>query len=128
MRKPLEIMKGIMDIVFIRDLKIETVIGIYDWERKIKQQISLDVDMATDIKKAASSDNIEDTLNYKAVAKRLINFVETSEFELVEALAEQICNIILNEFDVPWVRLTLNKPGAVSGSRSVGVRIERSKK
>ena len=117
-----------MDIVFIRDLKIETVIGIYDWERKIKQQISLDVDMATDIKKAASSDNIEDTLNYKAVAKRLINFVETSEFELVEALAEQICNIILNEFDVPWVRLTLNKPGAVSGSRSVGVRIERSKK
>ena len=128
MRKPLEIMKGIMDIVFIRDLKIETVIGIYDWERKIKQQISLDVDMATDIKRAASSDNIEDTLNYKEVAKRLINFVETSEFELVEALAEQICNIILNEFDVPWVRLTLNKPGAVSGSRSVGVRIERSKK
>ena len=128
MGKPLELKKGIMDIVFIRDLKIETVIGIYDWERKIKQQISLDVDMATDIKKAASSDNIEDTLNYKEVAKRLINFVETSEFELVEALAEQICNIILNEFDVPWVRLTLNKPGAVSGSRSVGVRIERSKK
>ena len=128
MGKPLELKKGIMDIVFIRDLKIETVIGIYDWERKIKQQISLDVDMATDIKKAASSDNIEDTLNYKAVAKRLINFVESSEFELVEALAEQICSIILNEFDVPWVRLTLNKPGAVSGSRSVGVRIERSKK
>lgn len=116
-----------MDIVFIRDLKIETVIGIYDWERKIKQQISLDVDMATDIKKAASSDNIDDTLNYKAVAKRLINYVETSDFELVEALAENICSIIINEFSVPWVRLTLNKPGAVSGSSSVGVMIERGK-
>ena len=117
-----------MDIVFIRDLKIETVIGIYDWERKIRQQISIDLDMATDIKKAASSDNIEDTLNYKAVAKRLINFVETSDFELVEALAEQICSIVLQEFNVPWVRLTLNKPGAVSGSRSVGVMIERGNK
>ena len=117
-----------MDIVFIRDLQIETVIGIYDWERKIRQFISLDIDMAADIKKAANSDNIDDTLSYKTVAKRLIEFVEQSEFELVEALAEKICEIILEEFNVPWVRLTLNKPGAVRGSKSVGVIIERGQK
>lgn len=117
-----------MDIVFIRDLQIETVIGIYDWERKVRQIVSLDIDMASDIKKAADSDNIDDTLSYKTVAKRLIGFVEQSEFELVEALAEKICEIILEEFNVPWVRLTLNKPGAVRGSKSVGVMIERGQK
>lgn len=117
-----------MDIVFIRDLKIETVIGIYDWEREIKQVISLDLDMATDIRKAAQSDRIDDTLNYKAVAKRLIGFVEESRFELVESLAERICDIIIQEFDVPWVRLTLHKPGAVTGSSSVGVQVERGEK
>jgi dihydroneopterin aldolase len=120
--------KALMDIVFIRDLQIETVIGIYDWERKVKQIISLDIDMATDIKKAAESDNIDDTLSYKQVAKHLIAFVEASEYELVEALAENICEIILKQFEVPWVRLTLNKPGAVRGSRSVGVMIERGQK
>jgi dihydroneopterin aldolase len=114
-----------MDIVFIHDLQIETVIGIYDWERKIRQIISLDIEMATDISKAAKSDNIDDTLSYKTVAKRLIDFVEQSEFELVEALAEKICAIIREEFDVPWVKLTLHKPGAVRGSKSVGVIIER---
>jgi dihydroneopterin aldolase len=117
-----------MDIVFIKELEIETVIGIYDWERKIRQTISIDLDMATDIRKAAASDHIDDTLDYKAVAKRLIAFVEESRFELVEALAENICEIVMQEFGVPWVRLTLNKPGAVSGSRSVGVIIERGHK
>lgn len=117
-----------MDIVFIRELEIETVIGIYDWERKIRQLISIDLDMATDIKKAANSDNIEDTLNYKAVAKRLIAFVSESEYELVETLAEKICEIVITEFNVPWVKLTLHKPGAVSGSKSVGVMIERGVK
>ena len=117
-----------MDIVFIQDLQIETVIGIYDWERKIRQTISLDVEMATDIDKAGKSDNIEDALSYKTVAKRLIDFVEQSEYELVEALAEKICSIILEEFSVPWVKLTLRKPGAVRGSKSVGVIIERGKR
>lgn len=117
-----------MDIVFIRDLQVDTVIGIYDWERKIRQAISLDIDMATDISKAANTDNIDDTLSYKSVAKRLIEFIEESEYELVEALAEKICSIIREEFNVPWVRLTLNKPGAVRGSRSVGVIIERGDK
>ncbi len=117
-----------MDIVFIKALEIETVIGIYDWERKIRQTISLDIEMATDIRTAANSDSIDDTLNYKAVAKRLIAFVSQSEYELVEALAERICEIIRREFNVPWVRLTLHKPGAVSGSRSVGVIIERGER
>jgi len=114
-----------MDIVFIHDLQIETVIGIYDWERKIRQTISLDIEMATDISKAAKSDSIDDTLSYKTVAKRLIEFVQQSEFELVEALAEKICSIVMDEFSVPWIKLTLHKPGAVRGSKSVGVIIER---
>jgi len=114
-----------MDIVFIHDLKIDTVIGIYDWERKIRQTISVDIEMATDIQKSAKSDNIGDTLSYKTVAKRLIEFVEQSDFELVEALAEKICAIIIGEFSVPWVKLTLSKPGAVRGSTAVGVIIER---
>ena len=114
-----------MDIVYIRDLKINTIIGIYDWEREVRQTISLDLEMATDIQKAAASDNIKDTLNYKAVAKRLISFVEGSEFLLVESMAEEIASIVRNEFSVPWLRLRLSKPGAVRGSQDVGVIIER---
>jgi dihydroneopterin aldolase len=114
-----------MDIVFINDLRIETIIGIYDWERKVKQTISLDLEMGTDIRKSAATDAIEDTLNYKAVAKRLIAFVEDSEYLLVETLAEKIADIVLSEFTVPWLKLTVHKPGAVRGSRDVGVIIER---
>ena len=117
-----------MDIIFLKDLKIETVVGIYDWERKVKQTVILDLEMATDVKKAASTDKIEDALDYKAIAKRLISFVGESEFELVETLAEQIAEIILIEFDVPWLRLSLNKIGAIRGARDVGVVIERGKK
>ncbi len=114
-----------MDIIYLSDLRIETIIGIYDWERRVKQVVSLDIEMASDIARAAASDDIEDTLNYKAVAKRLISFVGESEFQLVETLAERITGIILEEFDVPWVRLRLNKQGAVRGARDVGVIIER---
>ena len=114
-----------MDIVFINELRIETIIGIYDWERKVKQTISLDLEMGTDIKKSAATDAIDDTLNYKAVAKRLIAFVEDSEYQLVETLAEKIAGIVLSEFNVPWLKLTVHKPGAVRGSRDVGVIIER---
>ena len=117
-----------MDIVFIQDLRIETVIGIYDWERKIRQTVSLDIEMASDIEKAAQSDSIDDALSYKDVAKRLIEFVEASEYQLVETLAEEICRILRDEFGIPWVRLVLHKPGAVSGSKSVGVAIERGEK
>lgn len=114
-----------MDIIFLKELRIDTVIGIYDWERTIKQAVVLDLEMAADIRRAASTDAIEDTLNYKAVAKRLIEFVEDSGFQLVETLAEKVADIILNEFHVSWVRVTLNKEGAVRGARGVGVIIER---
>jgi dihydroneopterin aldolase len=117
-----------MDIIFLRGLRIETIIGIYDWEREIKQAVILDIEMATDIRKAASSDTISDTLDYKSVAKRLIAFVEESSFGLVETLSEEIAAIILNEFDVPWVRLTLNKKGAIRGASDVGIIIERGTK
>lgn len=113
------------DIVYLRDLKVETVIGIYEWERRIRQRIHLDIEMATDIARAAASDDIEHTLNYKAVAKRISAFVADSEFQLVETLAERIAALIRDEFDVPWVRLTLNKKGAVRGATDVGVVIER---
>ncbi len=114
-----------MDIVFIRNLRIETVIGIYDWEREIRQPVVLDLEMGADIARAAASDHIDDTLDYKAVSKRLIQFVEESEFQLVETLAERCAEIVLDEFEVPWVRLTMNKIGAVSAARDVGVIIER---
>jgi dihydroneopterin aldolase len=117
-----------MDTVFINDLRIETVIGIYDWERKIKQTISLDLEMGTDIRKSAATDTIDDTLNYKAVAKRLIAFVEASDYQLVETLAEKVAGIVLTEFSVPWLKLTVHKPGAVRGSRDVGVIIERGER
>jgi len=117
-----------MDIVYISDLRIETIIGIYGWEREIRQVISIDLKMATDNRKAAATESIEDALNYKAVAKRLIQFVEESEFQLVETLAERIAEIILEEFAVDWLRLKLGKPGAVTGSKEVGVIIERGER
>ncbi|MFK5895190.1 MAG: dihydroneopterin aldolase [Pseudomonadota bacterium] len=116
-----------MDIIYINELKIDALIGIYGWERQIPQTIVLDIEMGADIAKAATSDQIEDTLSYKDVAKRLIEFVGNSEFLLVETLTEQISAIILQEFSVPWVRIRLNKRGAVRGSRDVGICIERSR-
>lgn len=117
-----------MDIVYIRDLKVDTIIGIYDWEREVRQMVSLDLEMAFDIAEAARTDNIEHTLNYKAVAKRLIAFIEGSEFMLVETMAEKAATIVRQEFNVPWLRLRLSKPGAVRGSRDVGVIIERGER
>lgn len=115
-----------MDIVFIQGLKIDCVIGIYDWERKIRQNIVLDIEMSTDIQVAGETDNIDQTIDYKAVSKRLIHFVQTSKFQLVETLAEKITQIIIKEFDVKKVKLTLNKGEAVTGAQGVGVIIERS--
>ncbi len=114
-----------MDIVFIRELKADTVVGIYDWERRIRQNVVLDLDMGTDIAKAAKSDRIQDTLDYKAVAKRVSQFVSAAEFQLVETLAEKVAELVMQEFKVRWVKVALHKPGAVSGSKSVGVVIER---
>ena len=113
------------DIIFISELQIETVIGIFDWERQIKQTIVLDIELATDIRQAAQSDHIDDTIDYKTLTKRVISYVEASEFQLVETLAERVCELLRDEFNVPWVRLKLNKPGALRGARDVGVLIER---
>jgi len=117
-----------MDIIFLRGLQIETVIGIYDWEREIRQTVIIDLEMGTDIRKAAATDDINHTLDYKTLSKRIIAFVEASEFLLVETLAERISTIILEEFSVPWLRLTLNKKGAISGASDVGIQIERGTK
>lgn len=117
-----------MDIIYLSDLRIDTIIGIYDWERRVKQTVILDLEMGTDIRKAANSDNIDDTLNYKNVAKRLFAYVGESEFELVETLAERVAELVLKEFKVPWLRLRVNKQGAVRGVRDVGVIIERGEK
>jgi dihydroneopterin aldolase len=114
-----------MDIVFLRDLRIDAVIGIYGWERRTRQTLIFDLEMGADIARAAATDDIRDTLNYKAVAKRLMQFVGESEFQLVETLAERCAEIIREEFGVRWVRLTLNKRGAVRGATDVGVIIER---
>jgi dihydroneopterin aldolase len=115
-----------LDKVFIENLAVETVIGIFDWEREIRQSVALDLEMEFDIAAAAASDHIDDTLDYKAVAKRLIRFIEKSEFQLVEALAEKCAQIVLAEFPVSRLKLKLSKPGAVRGSSAVGVIIERS--
>jgi len=115
------------DWVLIEGLEVRTVIGIYDWEREIRQTVRLDLEMAWDISKAGKSDNIIDTLDYKAVSKRLIDFVEQSSFGLIEALAEACARIVLDEFDVACLRLKMSKPGAVRGSENVAVRIERQK-
>ena len=115
------------DTIFLRDMKVETVIGIWDWERKIRQTVIIDLEMAADTRKAAASDHIDDTLNYKAVAKRIQAFVAESSFKLVETLAERIAGIIIDEFEVEWTTVAVNKPGAIRGARDVGVRIHRRK-
>jgi dihydroneopterin aldolase len=117
-----------MDFVFIEDLCIETVIGIYDWEKKIKQTVSFDIEMGFDNTVPASSDRIEDTLDYKAISKRLKDFVGQAHFELVETLAERCAEIIQREFQVPWLRLKLSKLGAVTNAHAVGVFIERGRR
>ena len=115
-----------MDKIFIHALKTETIVGIFDWERQVKQTVVLDIEFSADIRKAALSDSIDDTLNYKRVAKRVLGFIEESSFHLVETLAEHVAMLILEEFAVSWVRVALSKPGAIRSSRDVGVTLERS--
>jgi len=116
-----------MDIVFIEGLEIEALIGIYDWERRIRQRLVFDIEMAFDNRVPAATDAIEDTLNYKAVSTRVVEVVSASSYGLVESLAEQVAQVILDEFAVQRVQLKLSKPGAVRGARSVGVRIVRTR-
>jgi len=116
-----------MDTIYLHELKIDTVVGIWEWERRIRQTVVIDLEMGADIRKAALSDSIDDTLNYKLVAKRVQRFVSESSFQLVETMAERIAELILNEFGVPWVCVKVNKPGAIRGARDVGVRIRRER-
>ena len=115
------------DTIFLTELKVQAVVGIWDWERKIRQTVSINLEMGADIRQAAASDDIEHTLNYKKVAKRVQQFVAESAFQLVETMAEKIAETILTEFDVPWVQVRVSKPGAIRGARDVGVLIRREK-
>jgi len=115
------------DRIFLRGLQVECIIGFIEWERRIKQTIVLDIELPTDCARAAETDDVEHTVDYKRVAKRLISFVEASDFKLVETLAHRAAMIVLEEFSLPWVRISVNKPGAIRGSRDVGVSIERTR-
>ena len=114
-----------MDKIFLDELKIDPIIGIWEWERRIRQTVVVDLEMSADIARAAATDDVADTLNYKSVAKRLQQFVGESSCQLVETLAERIAGIVRDEFDVAWVKVTVHKPGAIRGSRDVGIIIER---
>lgn len=114
-----------MDIVFIQALAVETVIGVFDWEREIKQTVLLDLDMAHDIRPAAETDCLEQALDYDSLSKRLITFIEAAEFQLIETLAEECATLLMTEFNIPWLRLKLSKPGAVPAANDVGLIIER---
>lgn len=116
-----------MDYVFIEGLQVDALIGLYDWERRIRQPLVFDLEMAFDNRVPAASDAIADTLDYKAVSKRLVEYVAQTDFQLVETLAERCASLVLDEFGVSRVRLKLSKPGAVRGARAVGVVIERSR-
>lgn len=115
------------DKIFLRGLEVECIIGFIDWERRIKQRVQIDLEMPVDCARAAASDNVIDTLDYKRVAKSVISFVESSEFLLVETMAHRMAMMILKDFGIEWIRISVNKPGAIRGSRDVGVAIERSR-
>ncbi|HTV50372.1 MAG TPA: dihydroneopterin aldolase [Steroidobacteraceae bacterium] len=118
---------GAGDRIFLRGLTIECIIGFIEWERRVKQKVVLDLEVPVDCRTAALTDEVADTLDYKKLAKRVIAFVSASEFKLVETLAERVAALVVQEFDLAWVRLTINKPGAIRDSRDVGVSIERSR-
>lgn len=115
------------DRLFLRGLAVPCIIGFIEWERRVKQTVVLDLELPADCAHAARTDEVADSIDYKKVAKRVIGFVEASEFKLVETLAERVAALILAEFGVAWVRVAVNKPGAIRGSRDVGVEIERTR-
>ena len=117
-----------MDIVFIRELRVDTIIGVYDWERQVKQTLVFDIEMATDIRQAAATDDLAFSLNYHSVSLRVMDYVQSTHALLVETLAENVAALIQTEFGVMWVRLRLSKPNAVLGAIAVGLVIERGEK
>ncbi|MDQ7048663.1 MAG: dihydroneopterin aldolase [Enterobacterales bacterium] len=117
-----------MDIIFIRDLEVETVIGVFDWERKIKQKLIFNIEMATDIRQAAKSDDLNHTVDYNAISKQVKSLAEASSYQLIEALAEAVANLIMQDFCVRWLSIQLDKPAAIPFAQSVGVKIERGQR
>lgn len=117
-----------MDIIFVKDLRIDALIGVNTWERRIRQTISIDLEMGTDIRPAAASDDIAQTLDYKAVSKRIKSIVDDTGYQLVETLAEHIARDLMKDYPIPWLRLSITKPGAVRGSAGVGLVIERGRR
>ncbi len=117
-----------MDIVFIRDLEVKTVIGVFDWERKIRQRLVFNIELGTDFSVAAKTDQLEDTLDYKAISHAIEDMAEASSYQLVEALIEAVADMVMTHYSVKWLSITLDKPGAVSCARSVGVKVERGQK
>lgn len=115
------------DRIFLHGLTADCIIGFIDWERRVRQTVVVDLEMPVDCRRAARTDEVADTLDYKKVAKRALEFISASEFKLVETLAQRLALVILEEFGVDWVRISLNKPGAIRNSRDVGVVIERSR-
>ena len=113
------------DIIYIKDLRVETIIGIFDWERKVKQEVSIDMEFPFDCKKAAATDSIDDTIDYKAICKGVIKFVEDSSFQLQESLAEGIATLVKEEYNVESIKLRVSKPGALRGAKDVGLVIHR---
>ncbi|MGH8169780.1 MAG: dihydroneopterin aldolase [Steroidobacteraceae bacterium] len=113
------------DRIFLRGLTAECIIGFIDWERRVKQTVVIDIELPVDCRRAGASDDVADTVDYKKVAKRVLAYVEASEFKLVETLAHRLCLLLLEEFGLEWVRISLNKPGAIRNSRDVGVVVER---
>ena len=114
-----------MDIVYVRGLEVKTVIGVYEWEREMKKPLSIDLDMAYDFTQAVETDSYEDVLDYKKVCVRVTQFIEDNELKLLETMAEKIAGLIRDEFNVPWVRVRIGKPAAITGAKDVGVIIER---
>ncbi len=114
-----------MDTVFIRGLRVETVIGVYDWERRVRQTLLFDLDMAHEIAPAAASDDLALALDYHAVSVRIAELAEQARPELLETLAEQVAAMVMSDFGVPWLRLAITKPTALSQADGVGVVIER---
>jgi len=115
------------DTIFLRGLEIECLIGFIEWERRIRQKVVIDFELPVDCARAARTDEVADTLDYKRVAKRIIEFVSASEFRLVETMSHRVAMLVLEEFGVDWIRISVNKPGAIRGSRDVGVSIERTR-
>ena len=115
------------DRIFLRGLTVECIIGFIDWERRVKQTIVIDLEFPVDCRAAARTDEVAHTVDYKAVAKRVIAFVEASEFKLVETLAHRLGMLVIEEFSLEWVRICVNKPGAIRGSRDVGIMLERTR-